>query len=241
MINVNKMLASLSRSGMMKGAGSSLLSSAAVGGIAGSLLSTKSSKKTGKKALKVGALAAVGGIAWKAYKSYSEKQAQDRAFNRGKYSEYAATEHAEQSDNFNYAPSHLNESQFDAVVSDTNTQGQLLLLRAMVAAAHADGHIDQTERMKIFDQVDNMALSVEDKSSLFDEMRNPLSIEQLIEKVPCSEAATQVYSASALAIDLSRTESRVYLDQLARMLCLPSQLQHALEQTANEARFSVHV
>jgi uncharacterized membrane protein YebE (DUF533 family) len=45
----------------------------------------------------------------------------------------------------------------------------------MVAAAHADGHIDQTERMRIFDQIDAMELSDADKSSLFDEMRNPLS------------------------------------------------------------------
>jgi uncharacterized membrane protein YebE (DUF533 family) len=206
-------------------------------------MSSKSTRKTGKKALKVGALATIGGIAWKAYKSYSEQQAQDRAYNRGKYQEYSVDQNHQQAQSaskFAYHSQSLNETQFDAVVSETNTEGQLLLLRAMIAAAHADGHIDQTERVKIFDQVDAMDLSIEDKSSLFDEMRSPLSLQQLVDHVPCSEAAAEVYAISALAIDLSEDRSRIYLDQLARMLCIPSQLQHTLEQTANEARMSVY-
>jgi uncharacterized membrane protein YebE (DUF533 family) len=241
MININKMLASLSRSGMMKGSGGALLGGGIAGGIAGGLMSGKGAGKTGKKALQIGALAAVGGIAWKAYKSYSDQQAQDRAFGRGKYQDYSDSpqpQSPQQASLFAYDPQSLNESQFDAVVNETNAQGQLLLLRAMVAAAHADGHIDQTERMKIFDQVDAMDLSTEDKSSLFDEMRNPMSIEQLVAKVPCSEAAAEVYAISAIALDLGQTDSRIYLDKLARMLCIPSQLQYALEDTAYSARLS---
>jgi uncharacterized membrane protein YebE (DUF533 family) len=254
MINVNKMLASLSRSGMMKGSGSSLFGGGALsggallgggiaGGIAGSLLTSKSGRKTGAKALKIGTLAAVGGIAWKAYKSYSDQQAQDRAFNQGKYEDYSGSQQSQQprqASQFAYDPQSLNESQFNAVVDEKNTEGQLLLLRAMVAAANADGHIDQTERMKIFDQVDGMDLGTEDKSSLFDEMRNPLSIEQLVAKVPCSEAAAEVYAISAIALDLSHGDSRIYLDKLARQLCIPSQLQHSLEDTGHDARLSVH-
>lgn len=80
----------------------------------------------------------------------------------------------------------------------------------------------------------------EDKSSLFDEMRNPLSIEQLVDKVPCSEAAAEDHAISALAIDLSGKRSRLYLDKLARMLSIPPRLQHALDQTANDARLAVY-
>lgn len=239
MINVNKILASLSRSGMMKGSGSSLF----CGGIAGGVASSVLSSKTGRKTAKVGALAAIGGLAWQAYKTYSEQQAKDRAFNRGKYQEYSDKQYQQQAhgaSHFAYRPQSLSEPQFNAVVSETNPEGQLLLLRAMIAAAHADGHIDQTERMKIFDQVDGMDLSMDDKSSLFDEMRRPLNLEQLVDKVTCSEAAAEVYAISALAIDLSQDRSRIYLDQLARMLCIPSQLQHTLEQTANDARVSVY-
>jgi uncharacterized membrane protein YebE (DUF533 family) len=241
MINVNKMLASLSRSGMMKGSGGALLGSGIAGGIAGSLMGGNGAGKTGKKALQIGALAAVGGIAWKAYKSYSDQQAQDRAFNRGKYQDYSDSQQShspQQASQFAYDPQSLKQSQFDAVVNERNTQGQLLLLRAMVAAAHADGNIDQSERMKIFDQLDRMDLSTEDKSSLFEEMRNPMSIEQLVSNVPCSEAAAEVYTMSTLALDLSQNDSRMYLDKLAKMLCIPSQLQYALEDTACNHRLS---
>lgn len=259
MININKMLASLSRSGMMRGAvnsllgggssgssgisGRALLGSGVAGGIAGSLLTGKSGRKTGAKALKISALAAVGGIAWTAYKSYCDQQAQDRAFNQGKYEDYSGSQQSgqpRQASQFTYAPHSLDESQFEAVIDETNTKGQLLLLRAMVAAANADGHIDKTERMKIFDQVDSMDLSTEDKSSLFDEMRNPMSIEQLVAEVPCSEAATEVYAISAIALDLSHGNSRIYLDKLARQLFIPSQLQYSLEHTMHDAGVSIH-
>ena len=232
-MNFNKMLAGLSRSGMMKAKGSSLISASLTGGMAGGLagsLMGKSGKKTGKKALKLGALAAVGGLAWKAYQSYTEQQANGRAFNRGKYSA--------SNQDFTYHPDNMQQERFEQGVSEENTEGQMLLLRAMVAAAHADGHIDQTERMRIFDQVDAMELSDADKSSLFDEMRNPLSVEDLTVLVPCSEVAAEVYAASTLAIDLNSPESRRYLDHLAAMLCIPSSLQDSLESATYNAKFS---
>ncbi len=86
MINVSKMFASLSRSGMMKGSGGALLGGGIAGGIAGGLMSGKGA---GKQALQIGTLAAVGGIAWKADKSYSDQQAQDCAYGRGKYEDDA--------------------------------------------------------------------------------------------------------------------------------------------------------
>jgi uncharacterized membrane protein YebE (DUF533 family) len=49
-----------------------------------------------------------------------------------------------------------------------------------------------------------------------------------------------VYAISALALDLSQNDSRIYLDKLALVLCIPTQLQHALEETALDARLSVY-
>jgi uncharacterized membrane protein YebE (DUF533 family) len=47
----------------------------------------------------------------------------------------------------------------------------------MISAANADGHIDAQERQRIFDQVENMSLSLADKASLFDGLRRPLAVE----------------------------------------------------------------
>lgn len=238
-MNINKMLASLSKAKMMKGSNSNLLNSGAAMGLAASLLGSKSRKNKGRSAAKMGTMAVVGGLAWKAYKSYTDKQAHDRAYNQGKYA-YEG-EDLKQPHAFDYSKDSLSEERFDEFVDEKNSVGQMLLLRAMVAAAHADGHIDTSERMKIFEQVEQMQLSTQDKASLFDEMKSPWSLEQIAQAVPCSEAASEVYAISAMAIDLSQNEARIYLDKLAMMLCIPAPLQQSLEQTINDSRISVSV
>ena len=52
-------------------------------------------------------------------------------------------------------------------------------MRAMIAAAYADGHIDETER-QIFAQVETMQLSVQEKAMLFDELRKPMQLSELL-------------------------------------------------------------
>ena len=61
MKDLQKLVGSLNKSGALSG----FLGGVAGGGLT-SLVSGKKSKKTGKKAVKYGALAAVGGLAWKA-------------------------------------------------------------------------------------------------------------------------------------------------------------------------------
>jgi len=68
MKDLQKLVGSLNKSGALSG----FLGGVAGGGLT-KLVSGKSSKKTGKKAIKYGSLAAVGGLAWKAYKQYSEQ------------------------------------------------------------------------------------------------------------------------------------------------------------------------
>ncbi len=48
----------------------------------------------------------------------------------------------------------LQEQQFNHVVEDTNPNGYMIIMQAMIAAAHSNGHIDETERQRIFTQVD---------------------------------------------------------------------------------------
>jgi uncharacterized membrane protein YebE (DUF533 family) len=234
-MSITKMLAGLSKAKMMKGSGHDMLNSSSAMGLAASLLGSKRKKSKSK----MGSMALVGGLAWKAYQTYTAKQAQDRAFNQGKYAyegeDLKSTKH------FDYAPENIDETRFDDVIDETNTAGQMLLLRAMVAAAHADGHIDTTERMKIFEQVEKLDLSAQEKTSLFDEMKSPWSLEQIVEAVPCSEAASEVYAVSAMAIDLNCIEARVYLNKLAALLCIPSALQASIEETIESSRLSLSV
>jgi uncharacterized membrane protein YebE (DUF533 family) len=81
-----------------------------------------------------------------------------------------------------------------------------------------------------------MDLAAEDKAVLFDELRNPLSLEQLVSQVPNPETGLEVYAASLVAIDETRQEGRDYLRRLAAALELPSTLVTSLHAHAEFAR-----
>lgn len=236
MKNLNGIIGGLSKSGLLSGL---------AGGVAGGMLISKKGRKVGKSALKLGALAAVGGVAWKAYQSYSQKQTVGATAN-AQTAEYVPpqpqastyTPSSPKREPLTYTPESLSREQFEAIVDESkeDSNEQMLLLRAMITAADADGHIDSSERDAIFEQVSNMQLSVEDKASLFDEIRRPLSVEELVAQVPNSETAVEVYAASLLAIDESLPASMDYLQGLSRALFLPNELVQQLHFQAKEAK-----
>jgi uncharacterized membrane protein YebE (DUF533 family) len=215
-----------------------------MGGVAGggltSMVASKKGRKMGKSALKVGALAAVGGLAWKAYQQYSTNkgaqgatvqpsntaQSQAQVLSSNTYSAPART----QATQFDFRPAAIEQNAFEEVVQEDNEQGQLILMRAMITAAHADGHIDETERQRIFAQVETMELSVAEKAMLFDELRKPLSLQQLVQQVPNAQTGIEVYAASASAIDTSDPSSEAFLQALSQQLCIPSELVESIHQ-----------
>jgi uncharacterized membrane protein YebE (DUF533 family) len=219
MKELQKLVGSLNKSGALSG----FLGGVAGGGLTS--LMTGKSKKSSKTALKYGALAAVGGLAWKAYKDYSQnaQQSQDKAA-------YDNAMQKRNSKHFDFSPNHMAEHSFNDVIDDDSCDGQLLLMRAMIAAAYADGHIDEQERQRIFNRVETMTLSVNEKAMLFDELRKPLSLTELVAAVPNAQTGIEVYAASASAIDLSQPASVNYLQQLANQLCLPRALVDSIHQ-----------
>ncbi|MFC3121805.1 tellurite resistance TerB family protein [Agaribacter flavus] len=223
-MDLQKLVGGLSKSGALSG----FLGGVAGGGLTG-MMSGKKSKKVGKSALKVGALAAVGGIAWKAYQQYSNKQNQGHASHQ-QASSFPPQNTQQSSARFNFTPATIPQQAFEEVVEDTNVSGQMLLMRAMITAAYADGHIDDNERSRIFAQVETMDLSMEEKAMLFDELRKPLSVTELVNAVPDSQTGIEVYAASASAIDIEQQASQTYLNQLASQLCIPTELQANIHQ-----------
>jgi uncharacterized membrane protein YebE (DUF533 family) len=132
-----------------------------------------------------------------------------------------------------YSPATLSQQQFDQVVQDeSHDTGQMLILRGMLTAANADGHIDENERQRIYQQVDNFDLTTEDKAKLFDELRHPLSLQELINAVPDPQTAIEVYAASLLAIDEQQAASQDYLSRLASSMAIPAELVKAIHEAA---------
>ena len=104
-----------------------------------------------------------------------------------------------------------------------------LLVRAMVAAARADGHIDGDERQKIQQYLTEQGQS--DAARWIDaELARPLDPHALAREVTDMELATEVYLASLLAIEVDHFMERGYLDELARALKLDDNLKGSIER-----------
>jgi len=101
------------------------------------------------------------------------------------------------------------------------------LVRAMIAAAKADGHIDAAERARIAGQIDALGLEAPDRNFVFDELTKPLDVAAVAAGADGPEAAAEIYAASLLCIDLDHPQERRYLDDLAaRMVVAPDLARH---------------
>lgn len=108
----------------------------------------------------------------------------------------------------------------------------LTLIKGMIFAAKADGHIDDIEQKRIFSEVEKMQLSSEHKAIVFDALSQPLDIDSLIRNVNTVESASELYLASLLAINSDNQAEQKYLATLAEKLKLPPELISHLKQQA---------
>ncbi|MEZ5558046.1 MAG: tellurite resistance TerB family protein [Pseudomonadales bacterium] len=237
MENVKRLLEGLERSGVIGG-----LAGGLAGGALVSAATSKRGRKLGRTALKVGALAAVGGVAWKAYQAYSDNRRADSpktsAAGGAIAAPAAAVTRVQPGAPAAGAPADpgyagLDESRFAAVIDESPANpGPMLLLRAMIAAAHADGHIDSAENARIHARVRELPLTDREKARLFDELAHPPSLRELVVRAERPEIAIEVYAASLLAVDPVQPAARDYLARLALVLELPSELIEQLHRQA---------
>ncbi|MBK4723545.1 tellurite resistance TerB family protein [Azospirillum sp. YIM DDC1] len=96
----------------------------------------------------------------------------------------------------------------------------LLLIRAMIAAANADGRISIDEQRRILDSLDAAQAEPEDRRIVEAELRTPRPMDDIIREVRDPETAEQVYLASELAVRGGNDVDRQYLAYLASRLGL---------------------
>lgn len=192
----------------------------ATGAIAAVLLGTGFGRQITGEVLKMGGLAAIAGIGYKAWQNYQHGGAPDAdtAMPRG-----ATIDAAPAGSGF--------DSQSPAQASDY----ALVLIKAMIAAARADGQIDATERAVILDKVRLSGLGQEAETFLASELSRPLDLEELIGAAKTEQQKVELYTASRLAIDPDTRAEKGYLDLLAGRLGLPDQLVAHIEATVATA------
>jgi len=182
------------------------------GGLAGGMLTSKSGRKMAKKTLKYGGIAAVGALAYNAWQQHRANQAAGPVAP----AQPAPAAGAE-------LPPPPPGSAFLPPASDTaatNALG-LTLVRAMIAAANADGRLDSDEMQAILGRVGDLELSAMDKARLMDELSQPVEIDQLVTAATSPEVATEIYVAALMAIEVDTAGERLWLRELASRLQLP--------------------
>lgn len=168
------------------------------------LLSMFLGRKGGSQLAKVGSLTALGSLAYQAYKNYQRDKPQA-------------------------ANMDLPATAFELVehnVEDTSK----LILRTMIAAAAADGTIDEREKQLIMNESGN---DVETQQWVLQEMARPATLQEIAKQIGNDTAlASEIYLAARMvSADLSRKEI-VFLAQLAQTLKLDDALVEQLEKQA---------
>lgn len=172
-------------------------------GALGLLLGNKSARKMGGKALTYGGLAALGVMAYKAYGNWQAQQ--------------ASAPQAE--------PQTLDR--LPAPQVELHSQA---ILKALVGAAKADGHVDARERQLIEGELVKLTQNdAELQHWLQAELNKPLDPADIARAASTPEMAAEMYVASVLMVDEEHFMERAYLEELARQLKLDPALKSELE------------
>lgn len=206
-----------SLSGHLGGVGGGALA----GGLAGILLGTKTGRKVAGTAATVGGMALVGALAYGAYRNWQSGQA-------------PAQDPQDASAGVPLLPA-PRDTPFNPASEVEQQSLGLSLMRAMIAAAKSDGHVDATEQGNIFAQLDKLDLGAEEKAFVLDELRKPLDVDAIARAARTPEQAAEIYIASLLAIDIDNMAERSYLATLALRLKLDEKLVEHLHVTVERA------
>ena len=188
---------------------------AAAGGVLALLLGSKRGRSLGGSALKLGSVAAIGTLAWKVYQEHQAKQQAQAP---------AAAAGAPQT-----LPSVPGFAALPAPQLELHSQA---MLKAMIAAAKADGHMDERERSLVETELARLDADPGVRQWVEAELRRPVEPAEVATAAKTPEIADEIYLASALVVDQTTTMERAYLDELARQLKLDAGLKAALEAKA---------
>ncbi len=114
-------------------------------------------------------------------------------------------------------------------------QNAIILIRAMIAAANADGTIDAAEREKIRNATAQSNLSSANQKFFEAELNAPCTLEQVLAS-KSSELTSDIYAASLAAIALDTAAERDYLDKLAAGLGLADSTRAQIHQKLGVTR-----
>ena len=191
------------------------LATAVLGGLGALVFGTSTGRSVAGSAAKLGGLALIGGLAYKAYQNYQAGKPLLNAAQQEVLPAPAGT---------GFEPQAATEAT------------ALVFIRAMIAAAAADGHIDAEERSAILGGLKEAGLEQEAHAWLAQEMAKPASIDTLVEAAESPELAAQIYTAARIAINPDNAAEKDFLAGLAGSLGLDAELVANIDAAASAAK-----
>ena len=182
----------------------------AAAGLGGVMLGTHTGRAMAASVAKIGALALIGGLAYKAFQNYQG----------GKPLITAGTP-------LESAPA---GSGFEAAA--VTNEAATLYIRAMIAAAAADGRIDDAEQARIIGSLKQAGLDDGAEEFLANELNNPATVEDLAGSISTPEEAIQLYTAARIAIDPDERGEQQFLAALGAALGIDAKLAQHIEASA---------
>ena len=190
-----------------------LAAGAAAGGLGGLVLGTRAGRAIAGTAARVGALALIGGLAYKAFQNYQA--------GKPLIGDAQPTEAAPKGSGFD-----------PAAVSN---EAAALYIRAMIAAAAADGRLDEGEQSRIVDNLKQGGVDAEAEEFLAGELNRPATVRELAAAVTSPEEALQVYTSARIAIEPDDAAESKFLQELARALKIDPKLAAHVEASVKSA------
>ncbi|WP_106477134.1 tellurite resistance TerB family protein [Phytohalomonas tamaricis] len=197
-----------SRSGSGKSSGGFGAKGILKSGAMGMLLGSKRGRLLSGALFKYGLLFEAGKFGWQAWQRYRQRQ-------------------QEKGRDVAEAPQGV---PFELLGPDDQERRGLAILRTMIAAANADGHIDDAEMHQITDSFTEMGADGELNSLIEREIQSPSSIEALAREADSQQAAIEMYLAAISMINEQNADEREWLNHFATALGLEEDMALELER-----------
>ncbi|WP_039056621.1 tellurite resistance TerB family protein [Enterobacter sp. Bisph1] len=188
-----------------------MLMPGALGGLAGLLVASKSSRKLlakyGTGALLVGGGAVAGSVLWNKYKDRIRE-------------------------------AHQSEPQFGQQATPLDVRTERLIL-ALVFAAKSDGHIDEKERAAIEQQLRDAGIEAQGQQLVTCAIEQPLDPARLAQGIQNEEEALELYFLSCAVIDIDHFMERSYLHALGEALKIPQDVREEIEADLKKQKLAL--
>ena len=106
----------------------------------------------------------------------------------------------------------------------------LRMIQVMVAAAHADGVLDEEEEKNILDKMHSVDLTGEEKMFLLGELHNPKPVADLCDGINDISMAKGMYMLAVAAIEVDTEAERNWLAELGTELGLSTEVRRFIEE-----------